>query len=71
MKSQKKKFFLKNPLTFKGFYVIIKTMKGEIKMTCKECSTKEDCCFYRKEEENFSCVYETFKKDRERKESEK
>lgn len=71
MKSQKEKFFLKNPLTFKGFYVIIKTMKGEIKMTCKECSAKEDCCFYRKEEENFPCAYETFKKDRERKESEK
>ena len=40
-------------------------------MTCKECSVKEDCCFYRKEEENFPCAYKTFKKDRERKESEK
>ena len=40
-------------------------------MTCKECSIKEDCYFYRKEEENFSCVYEMFKRDRDREESEK
>lgn len=33
-------------------------------MTCKECAYKEDCCFYRKEEEDWTCVYETFKHNR-------
>lgn len=33
-------------------------------MTCKECDYKEDCCFYRKEEEDWTCVYETFKHNR-------
>lgn len=33
-------------------------------MTCKECAYKEDCCFYRKEEEDWTCVYETFKRNR-------
>lgn len=33
-------------------------------MTCKECDYKEDCCFYRKEEEDWTCVYETFKRNR-------
>lgn len=33
-------------------------------MTCKECNYKEDCCFYRKEEEDWTCVYETFKRNK-------
>ena len=41
MKSKKKKFFLKNPLTFKGFCAIIKTMKGKIKMSHRTKKTEE------------------------------
>lgn len=38
--------------------------EGKTLMTCKECAYKEDCCFYRKEEEDWTCVYETFKRNR-------
>ena len=27
-------------------------------MKCKDCSYKEDCCFYCEEEENFTCWLE-------------
>jgi hypothetical protein len=41
MKLKKKNFFLKNPLTTEGFCAIIKTMKGEIKMSHKTKKTEE------------------------------
>lgn len=31
-------------------------------MTCKNCADKEDCCFYCKEQENFTCWLETCRK---------
>lgn len=38
-------------------------------MTCKECDYKDDCCFYRKEEEDWTCVYEMFKRNRDEEEN--